>query len=332
MGMVILVSHRTSRLHRRSALLLLVSLVAFGACDDTTSGVIARGPAPAPVPVLAGDHRIAPGELEPQRRVLRFAFAPTRGEKAMREAWGPMMVYLEHVLATPVRMVVTDSYAGLIETVVDDGVELALMPPASYVIAERQRPDLRLAGTMISSGRTSYSAFILVRADDKARDLRDLRGRSIAYVDKNSSSGYLLARAALREAGLDPDLHFSRTVFAGSHVEAIHLLQTHAVDVAATASGMLQVAQDVAADQKLGSLAPLRVLAKTGRVPYDALVVSGRLPSTVFDKIEGAFQRIHVRNPEVRNALKKSSTSGWAPADESRYDQLRKVLLDGYRS
>ncbi|MBC8144535.1 MAG: phosphonate ABC transporter ATP-binding protein, partial [bacterium] len=49
------------------------------------------------------------------------------------------------------------------------------------------------------------------------RTLADLKGKTVAWVDPTSASGHLFPKAALIEAGIDPEKHFAQQTFAGGH-------------------------------------------------------------------------------------------------------------------
>ncbi|MGM0576803.1 MAG: phosphate/phosphite/phosphonate ABC transporter substrate-binding protein [Myxococcota bacterium] len=318
-------------LHRHAPLLLaLVAMCISGACDRQESGSMTGGPEPAPPPLTEGDFRLDPDALPGGREKLRFGVAPTMGREVALREFSPIAEFLEHELGVPVEMLIATSYGDLIDQVDAEKVDLALLPPLSYVLARERSDDVHLLMSVINRGRTHYSAFILVRMDDPASSLEDLMGRRIAFVDRSSTSGYLMPRAALLPKDIVPERDFEETIFTGSHVRAIRMLARGEVDAAATATGMLHVAR------RLGEEAPeserlghLRILYKTGRVPYDALCTVGDLPEEVLAKLEGAFLAMNTRNPEARAFLSAThGITGWAPAEDDFYDGVREV----YRS
>jgi ABC-type phosphate/phosphonate transport system substrate-binding protein len=74
----------------------------------------------------------------------------------------------------------------------------------------------------------------------------------------------------------------------------------------------------------------VRILYKTGQLPYDALCATNAVPVSARAKIAGAFLAMHNRNPRARDALAASiAITGWAPPDDSRYDPIRAVMRAG---
>jgi phosphonate transport system substrate-binding protein len=261
------------------------------------------------------------------RDYLVMGLAPTLGSDQVLRQFMPIRAYLEEALGVNIRLEVTSDYESLIRKAIADEVDIALLPPYSYVQVSEQKPDIALLASVLYLGRTRYSGFIVVRSEDPARTLHDLKGRRIAFVDQNSTSGYLLPRAALAAHGIDEATGFKEVIFAGSHAAALELLADGKVDAAATSSEMLGLYRrqelDATIHHRPGNV---RILYKTGQLPYDALCATNSVPVSAHEKIACAFLAMHNRNPRARDALAASiAITGWAPPDDSRYDPIRAV-------
>lgn len=305
--------------------LAIVGLLAMG-CTHETSGVLEAGPAPAPRPLTEGDYRLEAGEWPRGGEAIRFALSPTAGSEAVRRQYTPVADFLSAVLGAPVEVLVAKSYDDLLEQVAAEKVDLALLPPLSYVIADERTEHLDILATAMNRVRTTYSAFILVRRDDRAQSLSDLGGRRIALVSESSTSGYLLPMSAFARHGLDPENFFSEIVMAGTHTAAIEMLARGDVDAAATATGMQDVARLFAETNDDVTSKSLRVLAKTGEAPYDALCSVGEVPAGFKRKVRGALALMNSRNDAARPALRATETiNGWLTLDDTAYDGIRAV-------
>ena len=84
-----------------------------------------------------------------------------------------------------------------------------------------------------SDGSKGYYSVFYVLAKSPYQKIEDLKGKTMAFVDPNSTSGNNMPRFALDKLGIDPDQFFSKTVFAGSHENAVLALTQGTVDVAA---------------------------------------------------------------------------------------------------
>lgn len=66
-------------------------------------------------------------------------------------------------------------------------------------------------------GDSTYEGLVVARKDSHVNDIYDLKEKIFAYVDRNTSAGYIYPRALLKDKRLDPNSFFKDTVFAGKH-------------------------------------------------------------------------------------------------------------------
>lgn len=110
-------------------------------------------------------------------------------------------------------------------------------------------------------GLDAYQGEIVVRADSDLRDLAQLQGRPVAFVDRWSVTGFLLPARALREAGVA--VH---PAWLGSHPAVLEAVRDGRFPAGATWRGHTQ-----------GQPA-WRVLAQTPPVANEPLFVQAHLP------------------------------------------------------
>ena len=84
-----------------------------------------------------------------------------------------------------------------------------------------------------NDGAIGYYSMIYVKADNPYRDIQDLRGKTIGFVDPNSTSGCNAPRFYLHKIGIDVDSFFGKSIFTGSHENAVTALAKRTIDCAA---------------------------------------------------------------------------------------------------
>jgi phosphonate transport system substrate-binding protein len=271
--------------------------------------------------------RLDKGELPALR--LRFGLAPIVSADLMIAQHRELADYLAEVLGVEVELIVGDSYADIVDRLAAGRVDIAILPPATYAIALERARDIKLLASQIAGGATSYSSYIVVSRSAPYRDLDELVGKRISFVDEASASGFILPYSAFLDHGIDPRNAFASTRMAGNHVSAIADVLEGRADAAATYSGMLDFTR------RAGSANPqaadLRILHKAGRVPYDALCAAPALPPSVSERITHAFLSIDTSSAKGRRiyAATTNHVSGWARASEKDYrdilDTMRRV-------
>jgi serine/threonine-protein kinase len=148
-------------------------------------------------------------------RSLRFGLSPAHGPRLAKARGEALVSVLADRLGREVRCVVFADYETLVDCVIQCEVDFAWMPPASFVDAADRGAGLAVVAQR--AGAPSYDSVLFVRAEAPARELRDLIGQSVAWVDRNSCAGYLFAAAEITRSVGALDQVFSSQHFHGSH-------------------------------------------------------------------------------------------------------------------
>lgn len=232
----------------------------------------------------------------------------------------PLCEYLERELGIPVILRVAETYVELPALLASGEIDVAQLAPLAYVQLRRKMPGIQLIATPIIGGSPSYLGHIYVRSDSELRTLDDLRGRSIAYVSRDSSSGFLFPRELLRQRGHDPDHFFSSEVFVDNHPEVEEAVLLGEVDVGA--------AFDATSDWtgQLERPQGLRVVAKTERIPNDCIAARPKYDRGTVSALRSALVALRPGANEAEEILSSLKVNGWLPADDSRYDRIEEVL------
>lgn len=304
---------------------LSASCLALGCTEPADNGFLpVRRSYPDDAP---GDTalRLEAGEIPRGKTVLRLGITPFESVERTRSDLQPLAKVIGSMIGVPVVIEPAESYESLVQAVSKGEVDIALLSPASYVHARRQQPRLHLVGRAITQGVSEYAAFVVVRADDPLHTLADLRGKRMAWVDRMSASGYIYPFGAFRRQGLVPDQLFSEQRFYGTHDLALQALLRGEADACAIASGTFERLVTIAGTDR--PRAALRILHKTGRIPFDALVVSPEFSEAAARRIGWAFRNVSSRNAAGRAVLASTwGWRGWIPADDSVYDGARRVM------
>lgn len=283
----------------------------------------ARAPEPSPSLLVAKDAAdpLRAVAAEEMPRPLRLGLIPVFRPNEMVEAYAPLAAYLGSELGTVVEVTIDESYEKMVERVAAGGVEVVQLSPLAYVWAKAEAPALDLLATNISDGSSTYSGFLLVRSDSGIDTLEALRGKKIGFVDERSASGYLYAYAFFLDHGIDPSQFFSAQAMTGRHDLVVSGLVEGKFDVAATFAGALYNAE------KNGTnIDNLEIIAKTGRIPYDAWCARGDLPASVRLRIQNALLALSSRTREGREKLAPlQSINAFTRTEDSAYDEIRHV-------
>jgi phosphonate transport system substrate-binding protein len=173
-----------------------------------------------------------------------------------------------------------------------------------------------LAGARYA-GRPVYYSDVIVRHDSELRSFADLRGRSWAYNEKLSQSGYGITRYHLARLG-ETNGYFGQVVEAGWHERTIALVASGAVDAAAIDSHVLDTYLDL--HPHLGRA--LRVIDSLGPSPIQPVAVRRSLSRERKDDLRLALTEID-KDPDGRACLARARVERFVRVDEATYDPIR---------
>jgi ABC-type phosphate/phosphonate transport system substrate-binding protein len=112
---------------------------------------------------------------------------------------------------------------------------LVFSQTCGFPFSTRLRGIVRLIGTPVydvpGCDGPYYSSMIVVRSSEPAERLADLKGKRFAYNAGDSLSGYLVLRAAMKDAHIDPDS--ASWIETGAHRASVRAVAEDFADVAA---------------------------------------------------------------------------------------------------
>ena len=223
----------------------------------------------------------------------------------------------------PVRVTVASDYAAVIEALRNRTADLAFVHPGGYVLASREAKATIMVRNLWH-GKSSFTSRIYVRRESGLKTLEELRGKTMAFIDPASSSGYIYPMVLLIQRGLvknrDPKTFFREVVFAGAHDAGMRALLNSHVDALASF--------DMAREQYLSDPAErerIVVVAETPEIPEAGIAARAGLDAATFAKVRAAL--LQIRAPAYATLLKRLyEIDGFAPADDRDYDPVRAAI------
>lgn len=219
------------------------------------------------------------------------------------------------------------SYRELADALERSELGLAWMPPVPIIDLEERGTATPLV-VPSREGWTTYHAALIVRRGTQRRSLSELEGLRVAWVQRDSASGYLAPRIHLAAQGFDVFRFFSREVFLANHAEVIDAVASGQVDVGATFCRVDPATGQVAAggwlDAEGRSKRPVEPLVTIGPIPNDAMIASNELPSSAR---AGLVRWLLDPDPTTRALFEELvGTSDFRLARSEHYDELRRQL------
>jgi phosphonate transport system substrate-binding protein len=257
------------------------------------------------------------------QKSLHLVLTPSQKPTDLFAAGDEFGQALGKLVGVPVRVTVASDYAAVIEALRNKSADLAFAHPGGYVLAAREARATIVARNLWH-GKASFTSRFFVRKNSGITTLEGLRGKSIAFVDPASSSGYIYPMVLLIQRGLvqnrDPKTFFREVVFAGSHDAGMRALVNGHVDALASF--------DMAREQYLKDPAERERLvwvAETPPIPEAGICAREGLDPAMVGRVREAL--IAMRGPAYAALLKKMyDIDGFESAEDRDYDPVRAAI------
>lgn len=263
-----------------------------------------------------------------QGRTLNFGVGMFQPDREKNDAtYRPLAEHLAQRLGRPVALRTVDSWEGLAKSLASGETDIALMGPWGYVLAHHHA-DAQVVSTILYQGKPEYFALIVTHPDSGITSIRELlgaqgRGRSFAFGDKGSTSGYLIPLHFFMQQGVDPEQHFGRVLHTRHQA-----IQTQ------VAAGQLDAGADynrnrsAMIEQGLIKAERSVVIWQSAPLPNDAVAVSAELyrDRAFVQRLQAALAEIGPLLPQRPNLLPAHYT-GFVDADNTFYKPIRDAGL-----
>ena len=231
--------------------------------------------------------------------------------------------YVGREVGVPTKLAVGSSFDQFAAGEADVGFICGL--PYVHLAREPYPPVELLAAPLLQGeryeGRPIYFSDVIVHVDSPYQSFPDLRGRSWAFNDPDSHSGYNVTRHRLVSMG-ETRGFFGRVVEAGSHQRSIRMVCSGEVDAAAIDSQVLAV--ELRDHPELG--AQLRVIDTLGPAGIQPVVAASSLPDELKAAIRAALLAMG-DDPVARVRLAHGFIERFVPVTDEDYDDVRAMLV-----
>jgi phosphonate transport system substrate-binding protein len=263
----------------------------------------------------------APAQDASWPKELTFALLSTENAAEVTRRWGPIIAQLEKDLRIRVKSVTATDYRGTIEALKFKKAEIGHLGPKAYVEASTNNyANVEpVAQLQLANGSLGYRSCLIVHADSDMFSPEDTMGKTFAFNDPNSTSGYLVPSSFfMTEMSFDPQKHFSKVIFSGSHEASILAVANRKVEVAST---NLPDLQQLTRENKVPR-GGLRVIWVSKLIPNDPVVVRKDLPPTLRAAIQESLVSMKSRNPEAFKEI-GAWIGNFVSADDAKYQVIR---------
>ena len=246
-------------------------------------------------------------------KVLRVSAIPDEAPTELQRKFKPLGEYLAKETGMKVQFTPVSDYAAVVESLATGKIDLAWLGGFTYVQAK-----IRTNGTanpIVQRAEDAVFTSRFVTADPNIKTLADLKGKTFAFGSPSSTSGSLMPRFFIQQAGINPEKDFKNVAYSGAHDATVAFVAAGKAD-----AGVLNTSVwDKLVETKKVDPAKVRVFATTPEYFDYNWTVRGDLDPAITKKLTEAFLKLDASKPEDKAIMDLQRASKFIPTEPKNY-------------
>lgn len=267
-------------------------------------------------------------EIGSKSNPFKFYLIPAQDLMGLERTGKALQDYLQKELDMNVVVELPPNYIAVVEGFGTKRVDAAILNTFGYILA-KQKYDVDPRLKLVNRGRDEYFGQIIAHKDGP-KTIKEINGKSFAFVDPVSTSGYLFPLRYLTEQ----KIKVKEKIFAGSHDAVVAAVYQKKVAAGATfytppdADGTPKDARWILKTQYPDVFEKIKILQITGPIPNDPLVFRKDLPEELKKKVADALVKYLTTPDGKKNMMDMYHITDFKQANDADYDIVRKYLKD----
>jgi phosphonate transport system substrate-binding protein len=255
-----------------------------------------------------------PAQAQPSLRVTTI---PEEAATEQLRKFGPITKYLERTLGMKVEFTPVNDYPAAVEALVNKQVDLVWFGGFTHVQAQ-----IRSGGKVIPIAQreedTQFRSVFITQVSSGIKQLSDLKGKQVSFGSASSTSGHLMPRSFLLQAGLDPEKDFKRIAYSGAHDATIASVVSGRVDAAALDITVWRKF----VDEKKVDTSKVDVFYTTPPFFNYNWSVHADMPAALRERLTQALLALSMDNAEGKEILTLNRATRYIPTKAENYKGL----------
>ena len=183
----------------------------------------------------------------------------------------PLANYLAAQLGREIQLKTVDTWEGLAKSLASGETDIALMGPWGYVLANNEA-GAQAISSILYDGKPEYFAIMVTHPNSGIKTVADLKGKTFAFGDKGSTSGYLIPLYYFMTQGIDLETYFQRVLYTKHQA-----IETQVTQGALDAGADYNRNRNAMIEQGLIKAEQSKIFWQSAPLPNDAVAVSQAL-------------------------------------------------------
>lgn len=249
--------------------------------------------------------------------VFKVTTIPEEAASEQIRKFGPMVKYLERTLGTKVEFIPVADYPAAVEALVNKQVDMVWFGGFTFVQAKLRSGD-KIIPLVQREEDTQFRSVFITQKGSGITKLEDLKGKQVSFGSASSTSGHLMPRSFLLNAGIEPERDFKRVAFSGAHDATIASVVSGRVDAAALD---ITVWRKFVSENKVDT-SKVDVFYTTPPYFNYNYSVHADMPAAQREKVTQALLALNSGNPEGKEVLELARATKYVPTKADNYKGL----------
>ena len=258
---------------------------------------------------------------------IKLYFTPSVDAETITTNSVHFIKFLEKETGYIFKTAVPASYVSVVESFGSERADIAMMNSFAYIMAnEKYGATARFR--VLRYGHDYYQGQIITHVDNNINSIKDLRGKSFAFTDPSSTSGYMYPLKILRDANIS----LGNIIFGVKHDNVVTMVYQKQVMAGATyysapsSSGQIRDARIRVKTQFPDIEEKVKIIKITEKIPNDPIVFRKNLPKEIIRKFDIAVIKFLSTDQGKKVFNNIYSVDGLVKTTDADYDSLRKII------
>lgn len=236
---------------------------------------------------------------------------------------------VEAELGVPTKLFTPADYDGVIQGLLGGTLDFGWLGASAYAKVYLTNPeavDVMLT-KQNTDGTTGYYSIGFAKVDSGIKSMEDAKGKTFAFADPNSTSGYLVPGAELTEKYGKLEDYFAEVKMSGGHEQSIVGVANGEFDAGVAWADGLGNWEDgynsgafrKAADSGLVDMTTITEIWRSKLIPEGPMVVRRTLPQDAKDKMLALLDTMWETDPECAYAVAAGEAKDFVPVTHDDY-------------
>ncbi len=254
--------------------------------------------------------------------VLRISAIPDENPTELLRIYTPFAAYLAKEIGMKVQFTPVVDYAATVEGLAAKKLDVVWYGGFTSVQAVK-----RTSGTakrlILRQEDAEFKSVFVARPGSAIKALADLKGKTFAFGSVSSTSGHLMPRSFLLQAGINPDRDMKQVAYSGAHDATALWVESGKVD----AGALNFLVWDKLVQAKKVDVKKVDVFYTTPPYVDYVWTARGDLDQGVQDKITAAFLKLDYQNPEHKKLLDLHRTKKYIRANDADWKGIEEAAV-----